>query len=143
MKRKIFRVSILFVLLFCLSTTAFAEDVEVGMEDDIGAATIMTTNIGKIVKKFSISNNKVAKITCQLSGNAGVRKTIIIATLQKKKGNLWENIKTWKKSSDSSRVSLSKTKVVSTGTYRTKIVFKAYKDGKVETKTTYTTEKYA
>ena len=56
MKRKIFRVSILFALLFCLSTTVFAEDVEVGMEDDIGAATIMTTNIGKIVKKFSISN---------------------------------------------------------------------------------------
>lgn len=87
---------------------------------------------------LSISTNNIAYTKCTIVGIVGVTKTSITATLQKKSGNTWTTVKTWSVTKNAKNATLEKTqKVADKGTYRMKVVFKAYKGSKWETKTVY------
>lgn len=132
-KKRLLPVLICAVLLFANMTAFAKEDV-----------TIMpcTMNITKAGSDLSINSSNVATIKCSLQGTPGVTKTTITATLQKKNGSTWTNVQTWSATSNSERVSLSKTKTVSKGgTYRVQATFKAIKGGITETTTKYSAVK--
>lgn len=104
--------------------------------------SIMTLNTAKQNNKLSISCSHVATIYCYIAGSRDVTKTSITATLQKKVGSSWTNVKTWTAATSTNKTSLKKTKSVVSGcSYRVKATFKAYKGKSCETKITYSTVK--
>lgn len=129
-------------------TTVSANDASdlqcVEVEGTESENSIMTVYISKIYTSLTIDKNNSATIYCRVSGGAGVTKTSISAVLQKKDGNTWKKVEEWSATSNSDRVSLSKTKQVTSGkTYRIKAIYKAYKGSKCETMTKYSSEKKA
>lgn len=110
-------------------------------ERDSGIS-IMTLNTAKQNNKLLISSTHVATVYCYIAGTRDVTKTSISATLQKKVGSSWTNVKTWTSTTSTNKTSLRKTKnVVSGSSYRVKATFKAYKGKSCETKITYSTVK--
>ena len=100
--------------------------------------TTWLTNISYIKNSLSVNASHTATINCGVTGYTGVTKTTISATLQKKSGGSWINVKTWTASSASKSASMSRTKSVTAGqSSRVKAVSKAYKGNNTETKTTY------
>ena len=84
---------------------------------------------------ISISTKGIASILCTVSGNTGITKTEIKASLQRKVNNTWTTISTWS-STGSRTCTLSKTANVLKGyEYRVVSTAKAYKGSKSETKT--------
>ena len=83
---------------------------------------------------LSISSKGVASILCTVSGNTGITKTEIKASLQRKVNNTWTTISTWS-STGSRKWKLSKTANVLKGyEYRVVSTVKAYKGSRSETK---------
>lgn len=104
--------------------------------------SIMMLNTAKQDNKLSISSSHVATVYCFIVGSRDVTKTSITATLQKKTGSSWTNVKNWTATTSTNKTNLKKTKnVVSGSSYRVKATFKAYKGKSCETKTTYSTVK--
>lgn len=100
--------------------------------------SLWMTNIGNIKNKLYVNGSHTATINCGVTGLSGVTKATISATLQRQSGSSWVNVQTWTASSASRSTSISKSKAVSAGTkYRVRAVFKAYKGGSPETRTTY------
>lgn len=123
-----------------INTVAAGENqTEVLQVDERGSEiSIMMVNITKQDNKLMISSSHDATVKCCLIGLRGVTKTSITATLQKKVGNSWTNVKTWTATTNSNKTSLTKTKNVAAGSsYRVKAVFRAYKGKSCETKTTF------
>ncbi|MEG1411307.1 MAG: hypothetical protein RSD36_15825 [Terrisporobacter sp.] len=84
---------------------------------------------------LSITSKGVASILCTVSGNAGITKTEIKASLQRKVNNKWTTVSTWY-SNGSRTCTLSKKINVSKGyQWRVLSTVKAFKGSKSETKT--------
>ena len=83
---------------------------------------------------LSISSKGVASILCTVSGNTGITKTEIKASLQRKVNNTWTTISTWS-STGSRTCTLSRTaNVLKVYEYRVVSTVKAYKGSRSETK---------
>lgn len=105
--------------------------------------SIMMTNISQQYNVLTINpSSGIATVQCRMKGKENVTKTSITATLQKKVGSSWTNVKTWTAATNTNKTSLKKTKSVVSGcSYRVKATFKAYKGKSCETKITYSTVK--
>ena len=89
---------------------------------------------------IGISNNK-ANCTATLQGYSNTTKIEITMTLQKKSLLWWSKVDSWSTTVNGFIGSLSKSSSISSGTYRTKAVFKVYNGSNSESITIYSQEK--
>ena len=93
---------------------------------------------------LSISGSGVATCTAKITGYSGTTtKVQITVTLQKKGGFLnlfWTDVTQWSQTFDNYYGTLSKSYNVSSGTYRIRAVYVAYKGSDSETITAYSSE---
>ncbi len=146
MRKRIAALAVAVVLLFYgTGTNVLAVEREksgVEKRKELGIS-LMMVNVSQQYNVLTIdSSSGLATVQCKIKGKENVTKTSISATLQKKVGSSWANVKTWTATTSTNKTSLRKTKnVVSGSSYRVKATFKAYKGKSCETKITYSTVK--
>lgn len=130
---------IMAVVLFCsgFSVNAHATSNATDQGGGIVCYAAYTRNTAQSV---AFSSQK-ATVKCSLTGYTTTTKVKITAYLQKKSGTTWSNVANWSQTFAASSGTLSKTKDVSAGTYRVKVVYTAYSGDKSEELTKYSGEK--
>lgn len=133
------RIKLLF-LCFCILSlgsgkvfaTSFIEEVP---ENNLEVSPYMNY-ISTSSCDFYKKSNNTAAIDCSIEGYRGITtKVSITANLQQYKGGKWVDIKTFTKSSNSHRISLSEIVSVTKGyTYRVSAQVRAYNGSSVETR---------
>ena len=112
------------LLLFGISSTAYANDVENVIDEEI---ILRLSNSNNAYTTFSISDSGKATVANSYSGKSGKFKSAKITTkVQKKIGIIWVTISdgSWTDTSTSLNYSKSHTiQLSSTGTYRAHVVF--------------------
>ncbi len=94
------------------------------------------TYTNKVSVSMSITGSET-KMTAALEGKPVVTKIKCTLTIQKYNSGSWSAIQSWSKEVNAKVLSLKKTYNVSHGTYRTKAIFKVYKNSSYETVTKY------
>ncbi len=126
-------VTTVFLLLF-VQGSAFALSEEAPVDssdllnyqyvDRVTSSLSITKGTASVSVKVRDADGDTSKITCTLY-------------LQKYSGGSWNNIKHWSKNTDANQLTMSHTKAVNKGKYRTKAIVKAYKGNSHETITKY------
>lgn len=130
MKKRIICIAVSFLTLL-VPCFAFADAEldspvdEVFVDEYSYTSTVSTT--------LTISNTGVAKPRAVITGLPGTT-TKLSATmyLQKYLGGSWQTVQSWSDSSTSNSLTISKSKSVARGKYRTRAIFKAYHNSKSE-----------
>lgn len=134
-KKQIFSMVLLGVLLFSVPPrTSRAAEIE--QAGETGPISVCAEYATRCDVTLSISNGN-ANIYASVIGYAGVSKIHAKVVLQKYSGSNWSAVKTYENTVSTSLYSLSKTKAVSKGKYRVKVVFTLYKGEKSEKVTKY------
>lgn len=137
--RKFVKVASALSLSLCLMSVSTVSTMAVTTDELIYNEVMPALNyISKHTASLYISGSS-ATITVRVTGTYGTTtKTRISATLQRKSGSSWVNVKSWSESSNSYQTSLSESYSVSSNhTYRVKAVCKAYQHGSWESTTVY------
>ena len=134
MFKKILSLGLVLILSAFCYVPSFAEDIDVPADEPLNTEF---QHIDTIVTDLKI-NGGTAYVGVQVIGIINhTTKIEVTATLQKKSGTKWNNVKTWNKTENNYLLRLNKTKAVNKGTYRVKNVVRAYKNSNVETTTDY------
>ena len=131
-------------LLLCSSSITYADT---GSNDHSKDNIIITPQMVYIYRansNLSITSAGLAQVQCYVEGYSGtVTKVAIEAELQQYKNGDWTTINSWYQSSNSYRLTLSKSMAVSKGyTYRVAATVTAYSGSDSETQTVISSEVY-
>ena len=134
MFKKLLSVGLALIIAVPFCTPVFAEDLDIPADDPVIEEY---TYVSDIDTRLAIkSGNAIASVTVT-DMNYNTTKIHVKMTLQKKSGASWSNVVTWEKTTTNNRLYLSKSKSVSSGTYRVKCVTNAYKNKLNESIPTY------
>ena len=144
MLKKFIALLLSIVLLFALSTVAYAQSPDVVLQNESAQSDIMPCfeYINTTYTLLSISSDGTATCLATLSGYNGVTTKIEIKmTLQKKTLFWWSEVDSWTKTVNDSQCSFKKTASIDGGTYRVKAEFTVYSGSNREETTSYSSEK--
>ena len=117
---------IMMVPCFAFGGTELDTPIEEGLVDEYSYTSTVSTTL-------TISNTGVAKPRAVITGFPGTTtKLSVTMYLQKYSNGSWETIQSWSSSTTLNSLTLTKSKVVSKGKYRTHAVFKAYRNSSSE-----------
>lgn len=94
------------------------------------AGTVRMDSIASYGTDLSISSKGVASINAYVNGKSGVAYTYVRAVLQKQTSSGWQEIESWKTSSNGRSAAIAETYQVTKGTYRVIAYFTADSESK-------------
>ncbi len=135
-------ITVIFVLVITMTCSAsvFAEEEDIPAENPV---QVEYQYISSVSTSLNIRSGKAYVTVSVNDSNNNATNIEITAYLQKKSGDEWVNVATWKKSGNVRNLVLTGSKNISSGTYRAKNVTRAYHNSKKETITTYSASKAA